>query len=195
MITDIVIPSCKSTKELEPLRKEIEESAIDFLLHMISNPDKSASQNRNIGLDQSTSKYVVMIDDDITGFKKGWNQQLISYFEDRKDLGIISGRLLKPDGSLGYMNSRNWDMEHELVEVGRVPTALIAIRDIMLRFDERYVGSGFEDTDFCLQMIDKGYGIAIANGVQAVHTHEQKNQLGSNWKRNYNVFRDKWNTK
>lgn len=189
---DIIVGSCKTEKELEPLREEIENSAVDFSLHMISNPDKSASQNRNIGLDRSVSDYIVMIDDDMTGFKKGWNQQLVSYFENRKDLGIISGRLLNPDGLLGYMNSRNWDMGPELVNVSKAPTAMIAIRNIGLRFDERYIGSGFEDTDFCLQMINDGYDIAIANRVQAIHTHEQKNQLGENWKRNHGEFKNKW---
>lgn len=57
--------------------------------------------------------------------------------------------------------------------------------------DERYIGSGYDDGDFCNQLRVKipHVKFAIHNEVRVIHKHEQKNaQLN----RNALLFREKW---
>jgi GT2 family glycosyltransferase len=192
---DIVIPSCKPMSNLEPLCAEIRATATgDYTLIPVSGPGKSASQNRNAGLDETKSLIIIMLDDDITGFEPGWNEKLIRPLERHADLGIVSARLMDKNGKPGYMNSRNFDLKPDLVYVKIVPTACIAFQQVGECFDEQFVGSGFEDTDFCMAMKKRGYQIAINNRVKLVHLHEQKNQK-PHWGNNRKIFNEKWGVK
>ena len=189
---DIIIPSCKQMSDLEPQINEIRRTAIgSYNLIPVSGPGRSAAQNRNAGLDQAKSLTIIMVDDDITGFPVGWNERLVETLTRFPHCGIVSARLFNKDGSLGYMNSRNFGLKPDLVWVKIVPTACIAFKHVGECFDEQFIGSGFEDTDFCLAMKKRGYQIAINNLVKVVHLHEQKNQK-PHWGHNRQVFKEKW---
>ena len=190
---NIIIPSCKPLPELQELQFKIYNSATgDYELNVISGEGKSASQNRNSGLDKCNSGCVIMVDDDMTDFEPGWNQKLVSYLDKHEKLGIVSARLMNSDGSIAYMCSRNKNVQDELVIVGRVPTACIAFKNIGIRFDEGFIGSGFEDTDFCNQYRAGGFQCAITNTVKVVHLHEMKNQKGAYWSHNKQYYEKKW---
>jgi GT2 family glycosyltransferase len=192
---DIIIPSCKPEADLAGICAEIRATATgEYNLIAVSGPGKSAAENRNAGLDRAVSLTVIMLDDDITAFPPGWNDDLIEPLGRLPDLGIVSARLMKKDGSVGYMNSRNFDMKPPLVFVKIVPTACIAFKRVGEYFDERFIGSGFEDTDFCLAMKKRGYRVAITNKVKVVHLHEQKNQK-PHWGQNRKLFNEKWGQK
>jgi GT2 family glycosyltransferase len=192
---DIIIPSCKTMPGLEGICAEIRSTATgDYTLIPISGTGRSAAQNRNAGLDQAKSLIVIMLDDDMTGFTPGWNEKLIEPLVKHPSLGIVSARLMNKDGSVGYMNSRNFNLKPDMVHVKIAPTACIAFQRVGEYFDERFVGSGFEDTDFCLAMKKRGYQIAINNRVKLVHLHEQKNQK-PNWGHNRRLFNEKWGAK
>jgi GT2 family glycosyltransferase len=181
--------------DLEGMCEEIRRTATgDYNLIPISGPGRSAAQNRNAGLDQAKRLIVIMLDDDMTGFTTAWNERLIKPLDKYPNLGIVSARLMNKDGSVGYMNSRNFDLKPDIVHVKVVPTACIAFQRVGEYFDERYEGSGFEDTDFCLAMKKRGYQIAINNRVKLVHLHEQKNQK-PHWGHNRSIFNEKWGGK
>ncbi len=159
----------------------------------------SAAQNRNIALSHAAiGEIVIMLDDDITGFFNGWVEELIKPLA-LDDVVLVSARLLKPNGSLGMMSGDNYDLSEDYVECTqfpkRVPTACIAFRNNGVTFDENYIGSGFEDDDFCRQLAKKypkGKFI-INNAVQLIHLNEMKNQKGVFWKNNKYYYLVKWN--
>ena len=72
-------------------------------------------------------------------------------------------------------------------------TACIAIGNDGLRFDEHFLGSGFEDDDFCMQLREKyPDGIwLILHDVKVIHTNEKKNQAAP-WLHNRRHFETKW---
>jgi len=155
----------------------------------------SASTNRNYGLHMSTSEIIIMMDDDIEGFYQGWADELIKPLLDYDDVLMVSARLMKPDGTLGIMVGENYDLSKPYVQVNarQLPTACIAFKKTDIRFDETFIGSGFEDNDFCLQLgIQNRKGIFIINNnVKLVHTNEMKEQ-GRNWNYNKNYFNQKY---
>jgi len=157
----------------------------------------SAAVNRNIGLSyMSRNECVVMIDDDVTGFFPGWYDKLVTPLLSDMNIAIIAARLLRPDGRLAYMMGENYNLEEHLVNVieKRVPTACIAFIHEGISFDESFVGSGFEDTDFCKQFAvryPKGKFV-VNNDVRLIHKNEMKCQKGEYWKKNQSYFVRKW---
>ena len=100
---------------------------------------------------------------------------------------------MNKNGSIGLMMDPG-DISRPICEVSKVPTACVAFRNDGLRFDEHFIGSGFEDDDFCKQHKAKNpfAKFVIANNVKLIHENEMKNQSGKFWEHNKIVFEKKW---
>lgn len=191
----VIIPTIKSLEAVKDLIDEINRSM--FFPHEIIATCKelSAAQNRNYGLDLAKHRHIIMLDDDVTGFADQWDVFMIAPLA-YSNVALVSARLMRPDGRPGIMVGDNYDMQETviIVEKRRLPTACIAFENDGIRFDENFVGSGFEDDDFC-----KTLGIKYPNGrfiinnaVQVIHKNEMKNQGGRNWELNRRYFLQKW---
>ncbi len=189
MKIDILIPTCKTMDQIQQLITEIKTTATsDFNLIIASNVGLSAAQNRNKALDQSTADYVIMMDDDITGLFKGWDELLVKPLTRDFMLKIVSARLMSPSGGYACMMDLPIDTRKEIYLCNKIPTACIAFRKTPIRFDENFRGSGFEDDDFCKQL---GDNFGINNLVKVVHKNEKKNQ-GVHWEYNKTYYERKW---
>ena len=70
-----------------------------------------------------------------------------------------------------------------------VPTAAIAFRHTLLRFDEGFIGSGYEDTAFMNEFNEKHPGrIVVNNQCRLIHANEKKNQGGPYWEHNHEYY-------
>lgn len=194
---DILIPTCKKREEITEFLDTIMMSTPD--INIISSCfQTSASTNRNYCLNMAKSEIVIMIDDDILGFFDDWHTKLIQPLSD-PDVVMVSARLMDKDNKPGLMVGENYNMIDRLVEIEQrqLPTACIAFRNNGTRFDENYVGSGFEDNDFCHQLATKypkGKFI-INNDVKITHINEMKNQGNKFWKMNESYYLKKWGIK
>ena len=143
-----------------------------------------------------------MVDDDMTGFTQGWAEKLTAPMVESETNThpaiMTSPRLFAPDGTPGTMLNLTlpefgvgpW----VLSDIRALPTACVAFINEGTRFDEHYVGSGFEDTDFCHQL-DARYQSApfvIVNDLKLVHINEMKNQKGKYWQANKAYYMSKW---
>ena len=199
----ILIPSCKSEEDVSKQAGDI--LSIDRSVSVIysHNNDVSAAINRNICLDiadkECHSKYIVMIDDDISGYSPGWSEQLVKPLEDR-DVLYVSARLINECGIPQMVMGFSKNTHSELVPVSIAPSAAIAFRNDGTRFFEGYEGSGFEDTDFHFQLKEKyGYDkkVLVNNRVRLTHLHEMKNQNGvgegfNPFEKNKELFDTRW---
>lgn len=190
---DILIPTCKSEIEIAPLMCDIE--GFSEGCRVIATCTKaSAAVNRNIALDRSTSNIVIMADDDITGFYDGWWRDMLAPFRGDKSVCMVSARLLRPDGTPGTMVGNNYNLDPPMVDVAdrELPTACVAFWRDGTKFDEGFVGSGFEDNWFC-RCLQKKYPqgrFVINNKCRLVHINEMKNQHGPNWDHNRKHFEE-----
>ncbi len=157
----------------------------------------SAATNRNICLEQGGSEIIIMIDDDIQGFFHGWAHYLIKPLLDPW-IGMVSARLFNVNGTVQKTCMHNDALSPELItltpEPNRImPSAAIAFRRTNLRFDENFLGSGWEDTDFCRQYWQKfpNCKFVVTNACKLVHRNEMKSQ-GVHWARNKEYFKKKW---
>lgn len=196
MIPDIIIPTCKDLFDISPLIGEVSRYCRDNLI-VATCLRESAAHNRNFGLQQCKSEIVIMMDDDIMGFDEGWDKRLIRPLIEEPDIIYVTARLLNADGSLQRHMGFSENTRSAIVDIPICPTACVAFRNDGLRFDEGYVGSGWEDTDFAY-MVKEKYPtgrIVVNNLVRLTHLNEMKNQMGNNYTMNRDYFNRKWGKK
>lgn len=190
----ILIPTCKPIGELKIVDElhDIDHDATIILQTSVG----SAAYNRNRALEQvELGEIVIMMDDDMTGFFTDWATLLVEPFKLIPDTVMVSARLMRKDGRYGVMVGENYDLQKDFVIVDkrRLPTACIAFRHDGTMFDENFLGSGFEDDDFCKMKANKyPDGVFVINNlVKLIHLNEMKNQKGEYWKHNKNYYLQK----
>ena len=191
---EILIPTCKpDVTELEAaIRKYSPGAAI-----IASCRSGSAAYNRNWCLGHAVDELAIMIDDDISGFYPGWHWDLFAPLVDPQ-VAIVTARLMRPDGRVGPTCSRCYDLSPETIDIEPdehcvLPTAAIAFRNIGIRFDENFRGSGFEDGDWCFEYRKRWPTCRFvqSNKCRLVHRNEMKAQR-ENWNHNKAYFESKW---
>mgnify|MGYP001420544090 CR=1 FL=1 len=187
----LLIPTCTplaNLKIVDELRVVSPTATV-----IVNSSSNSAAFNRNRTLEQvELGELVIMLDDDMTGFFKGWETLLVKPFEYVSDIIMIAARLLRPNGNLAFMMGEDYRIDQSLVEVKerRLPTACIAFRYDGTMFYEGFIGSGFEDTAFCKDLGNKypNGKFMVNNEVRLVHKNEMKGQKGEVWVKNKAMF-------
>ncbi len=220
-VVDIVIPTFldKNDPQVLKLAAEIEATVTLHKRLIITGQPVSAAKNRNYGLkfcadaplwncadhnimlNQLRQRpLVIMVDDDMTGFFPGWDALLIQPLLDDPAGLCVSARLMNDKGQVGPSCMGNDSLIPPIIEIQNrrircMPTASIAHRNVGIRFDENYIGSGFEDNDFMNQMseavpVGKYF---INNNVRLIHMNQMKAQYENNYFQiNGTYFRKKW---
>lgn len=200
MSIDILIPTCKNDFEISEMIGEILQVDRDSNIYYSCLEEKGAAINRNNCLNNTSGEYVVMVDDDITGFFPGWADIMVTPLKGDTDILYVSARLMNEWGSPQMVMGFSKNVMSPSVEVNIAPSACIAFRRDDTRFCEEYLGSGWEDTDFHFQLKEK-YGwdkkVVVNNAVKLVHRHEMKNQCGlgpgfNPFNQNRDVFDRRW---
>jgi hypothetical protein len=194
---DIIIPTCKSADTLTSEILDIKSTRVSSGQLLVTGKPISAACNRNIGLIQSNTDIVIMCDDDIMGFFPGWDSVLIQPLLDNPDVIMVSARIINRDGTVAKVMGAELAMNDEpytLAEKDRILSACIAFRKTELLYDENYIGSGFEDTDYCKQLKIKfpAAKFLVNNLCKLIHINEAKNQSGKFWEHNMNYYISKW---
>lgn len=187
---DIVIPTNKRRRDVSVrhLDHVLKTSGLTDQSIWATCYEESAALNRNVALDYSRSDPIIMIDDDIEQFPENWARDLLDTFAKYPNCVMLSPQLLRPDGSQAFMMGMD-----ELFHPGGPPdtgvtvlpsqmllTACVVIRRNSLRFDEGFVGSGYEDRAYCddLRQLYPDGSWMVDHDVKLVHRNEMKNQQG-----------------
>lgn len=208
-MVDVIVPTRSSRERLSGLVRQIEETAgVPVVVH-VTGCDGSAAVNRNAGLDlavrgrrSSADDLVAMVDDDVEFFlprSRGWLRRMLLRMS-RPEVVMVSAQLHRSDGKFAYMTGlQDCGLEPRLAGETVVPsrrllTACCAFKPSGCRFDESFVGSGFEDIDFCRQLaIARPDGVfVVCHAAGVVHRNECKEQGGENWDRNLAHYEGKW---
>lgn len=178
----ILIPSCKNSYDLAQVIIEIcRANQYDANQIIYTCRENSAAVNRNICLGLATSEYVIMVDDDITGFAESphWAQNMILPMIKNENILYVSARLLNEDGSPQMCIGFSKDIfKVPLPRIRIAPAACIAFRNDGTRFNEKFKGGGIEDVSFHHRLKDRypdKYPV-VNNAVRLIHKNEKKNQ-------------------
>ena len=190
---DVIIPTCRTRPEVEDQIAEIIRTAgVPVNVIATCQPICSA-KNRNIGLDQAQSEIVVMIDDDVTGLPKDWVSGLVQVMRDFPNCVMVSAQLMRPEGGYGLMmgcpHGRPIGSGLHPIDGPHLLTACIAIRNDGLRFNEAFLGSGWEDNAYN-DLQRETYPNAVwlvQHDIQVTHRNEMKFQR-ENFRRNQEYY-------
>jgi MoaA/NifB/PqqE/SkfB family radical SAM enzyme len=190
--TTIIIPCYNPDKNLSRLLTEIQAKTQPPYNLVLVRGQRSASLNRNEGLDSvsKNSAFIIQIDDDICELPMFWNKRLTDRLLYDPELMSVSARLMTPKGLPAMNSADNFNIDSDYEIVNLIPTACMVVRasDIRLhglKFEELMVASGWEDTLFIEQLKhlnkQKGLGtkIMIDNNCKVVHINNASGQ--SKW--------------
>lgn len=195
----ILIPTYLERSQVADLISEIEANSPGHEV-FASCTKASASVNRNLCLDQiEVGETAIMLDDDISGFCPGWVEHLLAGLT-LPNAVMVSARLLKPDGkTFGITCSDCYDPTPDEIPVkgGKtsiLPTAAVAFVHAGHRLDEKFIGSGYEDSDWCFQYRKSNPAAVFvqSNRCRLIHLNERKEGRGANWDHNKKYFHKKW---
>jgi len=143
------------------------------------------ADGNNQGLAFAKSRYVCLINNDIIINQKGWLTELKKCLQKGKRRGIVSPKLLYPDGRIQYAGA-TFNRKMETYHIGRfkrgnlfndereIPVATFAC--VLMRrelfdggLDEAYLMGTFEDVDFCCKTRKRGYSIWYCPQVTLYH--------------------------
>jgi glycosyltransferase involved in cell wall biosynthesis len=197
---DVLIPTCRPAEEVSEMVREIEATMTIADRVIASCQPGSASFNRNWCLDRCESHRAIMLDDDIRGFYPGWDADLVKSLAGAS-VAAVSARLMRPNGKIAQTCSRSYELTPDEIEVEPydccvMPTAAIAFRNVGIRFDEGFRGSGFEDGDwfFSYRKQFPDCRFIQSNRCRLIHLNEMKCQR-EHWRHNKAHFEAKWKIK
>ena len=196
-LVDVIIPSCRKLTDpgITDMLADLEKNRKTYGKIIFTGEDFCAAHNRNMGLEKSTARYIIMLDDDIRKFTPGWDALLIRPLVEDPEIMITSARFTDANGNFTPVMAEVEDYAIPLTRTKNdlTPSACMAFERTDIKFDYAYVGSGFEDTDFCMQMKKKfpRRKTVRVNSCVLVHLHEAKKQH-INFTKNQSYFATKW---
>jgi len=195
-VVDVIIPTCKPLDHVMGLIRDVEQTAGCPVRVCATCQPVSAAANRNVGLGWAESDVRIMMDDDITGLPVGWVVQLAAMLDMEPRCVMGTASLLNQDGKYGPMTGRppRLSAGASVIETGQMPTACVVVRRNDVRFDEGFVGSGWEDNDYCSQLrqaFPRGL-FMICHSVQVVHLNEMKGNQSALFHQNKAHYLSKW---
>ncbi len=199
MKVKVLIPSIKTAEELQSQIDTINETTggeVD-VLPICGDASAAANRNRALRCLEEKDNIFIMMDDDITNFYQGWHVDLLKPMTENESIIICSARLRSKNGAFQNamgMNELPFLPVLQLAQGKLITTACIAIRKNEIIFDQGFIGSGFEDTDYSKQIGQKypDQQIVVNNSCILTHLNEAKNQGGAMWEMNRNYYIQKW---
>lgn len=171
----------------------------------------------NRGADEAHGRHIVLLNND-TEPRPGWLDALVERAESAPDVGVVSAKLIYPDGALQeaggivWRDGTPWNFgnghradspEYNYVrEIDYGSAAALLVRSELWRaaggFDRRYAPGYFEDTDLCFTARSLGWRVVYEPRAEVVHLEGAS--MGTdveaggkrNQVRNQPLFAEKW---
>jgi GT2 family glycosyltransferase len=199
------------------------EDETDALLQSLSYPHLKVITNRanrgfaafnNQGLRLATRPYVLFLNDDVE-LTPGWLEPLIDMLDRHPEVGAVGSRLLYPDGRIQHDGKMflqrdllpyhvniggSAGKDERPVEVDTLTAACLIGRRELVGFDEDYRRGYYEDTDMCLRIKERGYGLVLHRGSVVIHYHgvsmlRDEGATERALARNQRLFLERWSAK
>lgn len=186
VVFDICIPCWENSKKLNETIGSIVDGPFkaELPIRFIICVEKQSVVNNRLGcLTRSKSKYVLWLDDDIAFKTPGWDKHLYNKIIDNPTYGVIGVNVVH------YQAADNSPTREE-GETSGVCGAVMMTRKIDgIEFDINYIGSQWEDTDYCVNCTKNGYKVLQDNSLWVLHYNEEKNR---DYTHNRAYFIKKW---
>lgn len=177
-LLDIVIPSRGPSEQRSQLESDLDREmgmvSTSPTVHLCEGP--SAATNRNAGASRGTSDWIVFLDDDIR-LPVGWLKHVESVLARPPGLDIFSGTIMstQPDNVFSQV-AEDFVVRHKLYGtrwflVGAMLFVRRSVFEAVGGFDERFLGAGGEDWDFCQRAHAAGVSVGVIPDVRCAHAN------------------------
>lgn len=177
-LLDIVIPSrgpSEQRSQLEgDLEREIAMASSSVTVKLCDGP--SAAANRNSGASRGNSEWIAFLDDDIR-LPVGWLNLVESVLHSCPSLDVFSGTIMstQPDNIFSQA-AEDFVVRHKLYGtrwflVGAMLFVRRSVFDAVGGFDERFLGAGGEDWDFCRRAHAAGGRVGVIPDLRCAHAN------------------------
>ena len=211
----VVINNQSDEPELFELFKK-EEHKGRFRVYDFDEPFNYARMH-NVVIEQLTSKYVLLLNNDVYDFSNGWIEQLVATQNLSHDIACVGCLLRYPDGTTqhgGVSFGIGKPCRHahlgldatapgycgrmqSMQQLSAVTAALLLIdRAKYLElggFDEINFPISYNDTDLCLKFLQAGYRTIYNPSVTALHEESVSRGKSPREKEWRYAFEEKWN--
>lgn len=134
---------------------------------------------------------VIFMDDDVL-LPPFFASKMLGALAARPDAGVISAVMTSPDGT---KQNGVFCEPHQILETLPPGTCFCYSREKLgedVVFDDHYVGSQWEDTDFMVQVHEKGLKTYGLGAVHIIHDNNWTGHTNETWKQNMDYFSEKW---
>lgn len=155
------------------------------------------ARNANLGI-TAAAKDVVLLNDDATLLTPGGFSKLAAESLRHPEIGICSAGIRGAVGNPRQLAGATPNLRYEPRAIAFVCVFVPWRTYVQLGpFDERFVGYGFEDNDYCARVVAGGLKIAIWDGCVADHaelpsTFRTRPDLMTLFEHNRQLYRMKW---
>ncbi|MGQ9571582.1 MAG: glycosyltransferase [Dehalococcoidia bacterium] len=184
-------------------------------LKIVNNrANRGFAEFNNQGLRLAERRYVLFLNDDVE-LMPGWLEPLVEMLDLHPEVGAVGSRLLYPDGRIqhdGKMFLKKDLLPYHVgiggrpgkderpVEVDTLTAACLLGRRELVGFCEDYRRGYYEDTDMCLRIKERGYGLVLHRGSVVVHHHgvsmgRDQSATEQAQARNKGIFLERWSAK
>lgn len=167
----IIVPAYEDTPRLRRALWSIARTTDVPHEVIVACARQAVAPNRNAGLLRAACDLVAFLDDDVL-LPAHWASRLLATLLAADDVGAVSAHLVFPDGS---PQTRRPDLSPgELWDIPLPGTCFVYSRARVgdQRFDEGYLGSQWEDTDWMWRVRARGLRTLMSGDVLVVHDHE-----------------------
>jgi GT2 family glycosyltransferase/glycosyltransferase involved in cell wall biosynthesis len=157
------------------------------------------ARNANLGLAAAGAADVILLNDDATLVTPGGFTRLAETVRDRPELGICSAAVRGVVGNPRQQPRRASELRPETETLAFICVYLPrATLQRLGPLDERFVGYGFEDNDYCLRALASGLQLGIWDGCVVDHTGRLPSsfrtspEVAALLRQNRRIFQAKW---
>lgn len=208
---EIVLVDNKSTEpELTDLIHQYQSLLKQNFIHLSADYAFNFSQLMNDGVNKSKGEYIVLLNNDTEIITPEWIEQLLAIAV-RSDVGAVGAKLLYPDNSIQHAGIvLNNEVVSKHIYIGKkqyaevYQNALNSIKQysaitaacLMINrnkylevngFDVRYKVE-FNDIDFCLRLLERGYYNVYTPFVQVYHYESSSRQHPMSTKKSKDTY-------
>lgn len=186
----ILIPCYQESAKLLRTIWSIHQN-LDLEAELVIQVEKQCvAKNRRAALSEFSGDLVIFMDDDVI-LPPFFASKMLSVLAARPEAGVISAIMTNPDGT------RQNDVfcePKQLLEVLPPGTCFCYSRERLgsCQFDAGYTGSQWEDTDFMVQVHEKGLKTYALGDVWVLHDNNWTGHTPKTWESNQKRFSKKW---
>lgn len=133
---------------------------------------------------------VIFMDDDVL-LPPFFASKMIATLAARPEAGVVSAIMTNPDGT---KQNGVFCKPNQILDTLPPGTCFCYSKERLgdCEFDENYVGSQWEDTDFMVQVHEKKLKTYGLGSVHIIHDNNWTGHTNETWKQNMDYFVQKW---